>query len=112
MPSASARVRFAPWIALALLIAGCGGGGGGGGGSSSSSSSATPAAAAPVSNVLTISVDAGPANGVNLPFVSVTVCAPGAPASCQIVDHVLLDTASVGLRIVASVLSVSLPQQN
>ncbi len=114
MPSASAPVRFTACIALALLIAACGGGGGGGGGGSSNpSSSATPATQAPVSNALAISVDPGPANGINLPFVSVTVCAPGAPASCQSVDHVLVDTASVGLRLVASVLpaSLSLPQQ-
>lgn len=112
MPSASGQVKLAPWIALALLLAGCGGGGGGGGSSSPSSAAGTTAPAS-LSNVLQISVDPGPANGINLPFVSVTVCSPGAPASCQSVDHVLVDTASVGLRLVASVLpaSLSLPQQ-
>ncbi len=58
-------------------------------------------------NVAPIIVDGGPPSiaigNINLPFVSVTVCLPGT-ATCQLVDHVLLDTASTGLRIIASVL--------
>jgi uncharacterized protein DUF3443 len=102
-------------VSLTLaLFAGCGGGGGG----SPSSSSANLAAPAPVTNqaanpsrnVLPISV--GPANKVNLPFASVTVCAPGSSAACQTIDRVLIDTGSSGLRIAASALtSVSLPPQ-
>ena len=63
-------------------------------------------------NVLPVSVDPGPADTVNVPFVSVTVCVPGTN-TCQTIDHVSVDTGSSGLRIVSSVLSPSLalPQQ-
>jgi len=54
-------------------------------------------------NVAPVVIDSGPAgvnNIVNVPFVSVTVCRPGT-ATCQTIDHVLLDTGSSGLRIIA-----------
>jgi hypothetical protein len=57
-------------------------------------------------------VDAGPAQvGVNIPSVSVTICEPGT-ANCQTIDHILVDTGSSGLRIIASALNstaVNLP---
>lgn len=91
--------------ALVAVLAACGGGGGGGGGSP----------VPPVQNVLPIVVDKGlgPVANVNIPYVSVTICAPGSTTACQTVDHVILDTASTGLRILASVLdtSVNLPAQ-
>ena len=40
----------------------------------------------------------------NIAFVSVTLCAPGG-TNCQTIDHVQVDTGSVGLRIQASVLN-------
>lgn len=93
-----------------IALAGCGGGGGGGSPPStvpaSSGSSNTIAAAA--ENVQPISVDPGPGNTLNILFTTVTVCAPGSTANCQTIDHVVVDTASTGLRIVASVLSPSL----
>ena len=59
------------------------------------------------SNVAPLIVDAGPtARGVNLPSVSVTVCVPGS-TQCTIIDHVLVDTASIGLRLFASQLPAS-----
>jgi hypothetical protein len=63
-------------------------------------------------NVAPISVNGGPlGNYVDAAFVSVTVCVPGT-SNCQIVDDVLVDTGSFGLRILSSALtSVSLPQQ-
>jgi len=47
-----------------------------------------------------------------MPYVSVKVCAP-ATSSCQTIDHVILDTGSSGLRLLASAVSSlsSLPQQ-
>jgi len=92
-----------------LLLSACGGGGGGGGGSASS----TPAA--PLTNFATITVDNGPAalsvgpNGYtsdDAAFVSVTICAPGT-SNCQTIDHVLVDTGSVGLRLLDSVVNSS-----
>ena len=54
-----------------------------------------------VNNVLPIVVDAGPTgNYANGAFATVTVCAPGT-SSCQTIDHVLVDTGSVGLRLLA-----------
>jgi hypothetical protein len=88
---------------LALLQA-CGGGAG--------SSPPPPPPPLPTgSNVASLIVDAGPTQqGVNLPSVSVRICAPGT-ATCQTIDHILVDTGSSGLRIIASALNstVSLP---
>jgi hypothetical protein len=59
-------------------------------------------------NVVAISV--GNAIGgrrPNLPYVSVTICVPGT-ATCQTIDDVIVDTGSVGLRLLASSVSVGL----
>lgn len=71
----------------------------------------TIATAAP--NVEPLIVDAGPtdlqATATNTPFVTVTICQPGT-STCQSVDHIEVDTGSIGLRIISSVLtSVKLP---
>jgi Protein of unknown function (DUF3443) len=74
-------------------------------------------------NAQPIVVDAGPTvNGapvgyVNGAFVSVNVCVPGT-SDCQTIDHVLVDTGSVGLILLSGTgtaggeLSLSLPQAN
>ena len=84
------------------LLAACGGGG-------SSSSSPPPAG----NNVQALSVNGGPAPGVNYAnaaFTSVTVCVPGS-SNCAMVDGVLVDTGSVGLRLLASAIpSLTLPE--
>ena len=119
----SRTVRSAIAVGLVLVAAaGCGGGGGGGGGGSASlaglaagsgaaaaSTGGTPTGAAvdTAPNVIPLVVDTGPpaASGmVNVPYVSVTVCPPGS-TNCQTIDHVILDTGSSGLRLVASVLN-------
>ncbi len=62
-----------------------------------------------VGNSVPITVDSGPTNNsVNVPFVSVTVCQPGNQAQCQVIDHLLLDTGSTGLRVLSTVLSSSI----
>src|SRR5438270_2031929 len=74
-------------------------------------------------NVAAVVVDAGPrgASGrpvgyVNGLFTTVTVCVPGT-STCQDIDHVLVDTGSSGLRLLANdgraggELSLPLPQQ-
>jgi hypothetical protein len=59
-----------------------------------------------------VAVNPGPANTYfNGPFTSVTVCAPGSTTACQTIDGVLVDTGSVGLRILSSALTVQLPHQ-
>jgi hypothetical protein len=102
-----ARLTRSCIIAVIVLssVAGCGGGGGG--------SSGTPPSS---SNVIAIKVDSGPPGvtaNVNIPFVSVKICAPGSTTMCQTIDHILLDTASTGFRVMASVLDASmvLPDQ-
>ncbi len=85
---------------ICLVASACGGGGGGGGGGGPSPLPSGP-------NVASITVDSGPAGTVNTAFVSVTLCVPGT-ATCQTIDHVLVDTASSGLRIVASLLDPAL----
>lgn len=70
-------------------------------------------------NVQPIVVDAGPAGlnppSINEAFVTVTVCVPGT-ATCQTIDHVLVDTGSSGLRLLSSAgggeLNIALPQTN
>lgn len=85
-------------LVLFSLLCGCGGGGGGGDGSESDSVTID----AP--NEVAVVVDGGPTGiAINLPFTTVTVCAPGT-SNCKTIDHVLIDTGSVGLRIMASLL--------
>jgi hypothetical protein len=98
-------------FAVLALIQGCGGGGGG---------ESAPAAdtAAPVTkpvlptdpNSQQISVEPGISNNVNLLTTSVTVCAPGSSSNCQTIDHIVVDTGSSGLRILASALAPTLAQ--
>ena len=109
---------------LALLVSACGGGGGGGGSGSSSSSGTTSLSAGPTvtntspspqvvaANAVRVTVDAGVSNVPNMPFVSITICAPGT-SQCQTIDHILVDTGSWGVRVFASQLpaSMALPQQ-
>ena len=63
-------------------------------------------------NVESMVIDAGPAglspSAVNTAYISVTVCVPGT-TTCQTIDHVEIDTGSVGLRLLSSVLTVALP---
>lgn len=116
---------FVSIAGAALLLAGCGGGSGGGG-------SPAPAATAPAGVATSASAGCGGSSGpgpvamsgnaapvivdggtdgcaVNEPFVTVTVCQPGT-ATCAAIDHVLLDTGSSGLRVLASALgTVQLP---
>ena len=74
----------------------------------SGSSPITPAGL----NVQPLTVNAGPAgNYVNGLFTSVTVCVPATPSDCQTINGVLVDTGSVGLRLLASALTLALPPQ-
>ena len=110
---------------ITLALAACGGGSpatsGSGSTSStssgSSSSSSSSSGGGTLTNFTQVVIDAGPAalnvgpNGYtasNTPYVTITVCAPGSTTNCQTIDHVLLDTGSVGLRIEAGVLNASL----
>ena len=75
----------------------------------SASGSVILVATGTASNVAEVVLDSGPAgvNGtINVPYVRVTLCRPGT-STCQTIDHVLVDTGSYGLRIIAGVLSTT-----
>jgi len=97
-------MRKTPIAALTLLAAalGCGG-------DTATSNAGNNGVTPPNgSNVVALVVDAGatgsngsPVGYVNGAFVTVTVCVPGTQ-SCQDIDHVLVDTGSSGLRLLAN----------
>ena len=99
-------------LALAALIQGCGGGGGGDGDAAATDTPApvTKPVLPTAPNSQQISVEQGISNNVNLLTTSVTVCAPGNSSNCQTIDHIVVDTGSAGLRILASALAPSLAQ--
>jgi hypothetical protein len=93
-----------------LCVVGCGGGGSS---VSSGGSSSTPTGA----NVQAVTVDSGPTGvagssnpAVNTLYTRVTICVPGT-TTCQDIDHIQVDTGSSGLRIISTVLTLSLPAQ-
>ncbi|MEX3944040.1 DUF3443 domain-containing protein [Paraburkholderia sp. BR10937] len=101
-------------VALVSLVAACGGGGGSSGGSSSSSSgssggsgSAVPSptqqpTAATAANTVGVVVNRGLTGTLpNIPTVTVTICVAGTN-NCQPISNVQVDTASFGLRLLAS----------
>jgi hypothetical protein len=95
-------------LAVAMSAVACGGGGGSKG--SGTGPPTQPTQPTTPSNIASVVVDGGPSdNSVNTLFVSVTVCVPGSTTSCQTIDHVQVDTGSYGLRLLAPVLTVSLP---
>ena len=92
-------------VVASIMTFGCGAGSNGASQSSQNGNN-------PVSNVQTITVNAGPdSNYVDGAFTSVTVCVPGSTTNCQTISGILVDTGSSGLRILSSALTVSLPQQ-
>ncbi|WP_287065923.1 DUF3443 family protein, partial [Ramlibacter sp.] len=99
------------------LLAGCGGGGGGGspapspapsaGSTSSGTTTSGGTSVSPGPNVVAVMLDGGTdGSAFNSPFVTVTVCTPGTQ-TCQVIDHVLVDTGSSGLRVLASALGAT-----
>jgi uncharacterized protein DUF3443 len=83
---------------------------GGGGGSGTAGGGGPPPPPPPTSNTASVIIDEGPSNeSVNTMFTSVTVCVPGSTTSCQTIDHIQVDTGSYGLRILAPVLTLTLP---
>jgi hypothetical protein len=97
--------RFAGALGLAACAVACGGNSLGG--SNSGGAPVTPA-----NNVASVTVSAGPTElsspAVNTLYTTVTVCVPGT-TTCQTIDNIQVDTGSYGLRILAPVLTLSLP---
>ncbi|HEX7506640.1 MAG TPA: DUF3443 family protein [Polyangia bacterium] len=61
-------------------------------------------------NTIGLIVDSGPqcVGYINGLFTSVKICVPGT-TTCQIIDHMLVDTGSSGVRVLESVLHLALP---
>lgn len=96
-------IQFLVLPFLALLLSSCGGGGNDGPSTSPGTSDAlTPLLS--TSNVHAVTVDGGPPNtgyNVNRLYTNVTLCYPGSQTRCKVIDHVLVDTGSSGLRLFA-----------
>ncbi|MGA3157824.1 MAG: DUF3443 family protein [Steroidobacteraceae bacterium] len=91
----TARAWLSGMVLGAAVIAGCGGGGGGG--------SSTPPPPV-LQNVANVTVD-GDYNSFNSLFVTVVICQHGSTSNCVTVDHVTIDTGSIGLRVLANSLN-------
>ena len=64
----------------------------------------------PASNVVDVVVNGGPdGTSVNSLYTTVTICVPGSTTQCQTIDNILVDTGSYGLRLLAQVLTLTLP---
>jgi hypothetical protein len=105
--SASFRLKIiAVFVVAAFSFSGCGGGS-----SSAENRSTTPTS---TSNVQAVAINAGPATktrATDLLYASLTVCVPGSSTQCETIGGIVVDTGSSGLRILASALTISLPQQ-
>ena len=65
-----------------------------------------------MNNTQPIQVGAGPSgNDVNALFTSINICMPGT-STCQTISNVLVDTGSSGVRLLASQVTLPLPQLN
>ncbi|WP_233271685.1 DUF3443 domain-containing protein [Paraburkholderia acidiphila] len=101
-------------VAVVSLVAACGGGGGSSNSSSSSGSSSGNGSSVPspnqqptaatAANTVPVTVNSGLTGTLpNIPTVSVTICQAGT-STCETVNNVQVDTASFGLRVLASAL--------
>jgi hypothetical protein len=112
------RLRAVLAAALLATLAACGGGGDSGSSSNNSSSilngGSLPASptqqpiAANAANTVPITVGRGLSGVINIPSVSVRICAPGSTTICQTINNIQLDTGSFGLRVASSAFSASL----
>jgi hypothetical protein len=99
---------FGTLFAFSVLLTGCGGGA-----SSPNSPAGNNSVVSNGANVVPITVDAGPTSTIqaDMAYVTVTICMPGT-STCQTINHIQVDTGSEGLRLISSLVTVGLPQQN
>jgi len=97
------KLSFHTLMVLVLALSACSGGGSGGDAPASGSSSQSGNTPTSTTNQIALMVDSGPAGTttINELYTSVTICAPGT-SICQTIDHILVDTGSTGLRLMAS----------
>ena len=106
-------------LTASLALSACGGGGGGDDGNSNATKdNEKPATPAPTptptpvadANTVPISIERWAVNFANQPYVTVTICIPGVQGAnqCATIDHMLIDTGSTGVRVLASALGPAL----
>lgn len=97
-------------IVTSVTLSACGSGGTSTNSTGNTAPPTSGSQSSTTSNVVPIVIDGGPTGQSpdNTPFVSVTVCSTNSPTNCQTIDHIILDTGSMGLRIFASKLNSSL----
>jgi hypothetical protein len=92
---------------VCLAVVSCGGGSDSlsGGSGSSGTGPVTPS-----SNVVSVTVGAGPTgvNAINTLYTTVTVCVPNTQ-TCQTIDNIQVDTGSYGLRLLSQAVTLTLP---
>jgi hypothetical protein len=97
----SRTLRYGCATLLGLSAISCGGG--------NSLGPPAPGPPTPAANVQSVVVNGGPGNtNVNTLYTTVTVCVPGT-TTCQTIDNIQVDTGSFGLRLLAQVVTLSLP---
>ncbi len=103
-------ILFAAGICL-LASTGCGGGSGSSSPSGISTGTGTTGTTPnTVNNTLPLQVGLGPTgNDVNQLLATITICVSGT-SNCQSIPNVLVDTGSTGLRLLASAVTLALPQ--
>ena len=93
------KIKFSAVGILAVTLCACNNG----------SSSATPALVSN-DNSVTLEVNGGYNNQArNRAFITVTICQPNSPSTCQTIDNIVVDTGSTGLRVNKSALTIPLP---
>ncbi|RDJ99388.1 DUF3443 domain-containing protein [Paraburkholderia lacunae] len=115
----SSKTLWVAMVAVGVALSACGGGG------DSNTSVKTPSVERPVtpnppsppidnsnSNAVPIVINAS-MGSINMPTVSIVLCGPGQQDSsqCETVGHMLVDTGSVGVRVMASAVSPRLRSQ-
>ncbi|MFM0209665.1 DUF3443 domain-containing protein [Paraburkholderia sediminicola] len=117
------------WVAMAAIgvaLSACGGGGGDSTTSVQNSSINWPATPSwpitpnppsppsPVADNNTVQIVVDTSMGsINMPAVSIVLCGPGQQdrSQCETIDRMVLDTGSVGVRVMASAVSTKLKSQ-
>lgn len=102
--------QICAFLTLTMMLNACGGGSVSAPPPAQAASSPVQKPPAPqknVNNTVPITVTNSRYGAVNTPYISIRICSPDKPGSCQTIDHILLDTGSVGLRIYASALDPS-----
>ena len=106
--------RLVVVVLLGALTSACGCGGGGSSAPVNNSNGGGNVGGGGNGNSVPLTVDSGPAGlgfiSSDVAFADVTLCVPGTN-NCQTIDHVAVDTGSSGLRILQSLVTLPLAQE-